>query len=111
MERLLVDIGSEIEVEGERVTLNTKKIVSPEAPYELVKTMRASSLCWGLWLARAGRRACRCRADARSARVRLNFHLAGLEHLGAQISQEHGYIEAVAPNGLKVRRWCSTGSQ
>ena len=31
----------------------------------------------------------------------INFHLAGLEHLGAKISQEHGYIEAVAPDGLK----------
>ncbi len=31
----------------------------------------------------------------------INFHLAGLEHLGARISQEHGYVEAVAPNGLK----------
>ena len=31
----------------------------------------------------------------------IDFHLAGLKHLGAQINQEHGYIEAVAPNGLK----------
>src|SRR5579871_1670239 len=57
MERLLVDIGSEIEAgeNSERVVLNTKKIVSPEAPYELVKTMRASSLVLGPLVARAGR--------------------------------------------------------
>ena len=47
MERLLQDIGSEINVEEERVTLETPRIVSPEAPYELVKTMRASSLVLG----------------------------------------------------------------
>ena len=101
MERLLVDIGSEIEVDGERVTLNTKKIVSPEAPYELVKTMRASSLVLGPLVARAGRARVSMPGGCAIGARPINFHLAGLEHLGAQISQEHGYIEAVAPNGLK----------
>src|SRR3954471_7562359 len=55
MERLLVDIGSEISDDEERVTIRTPKIVSPEAPYELVKTMRASSLVLGPLVARAGR--------------------------------------------------------
>ena len=55
MERLLVDIGSDTSVDGETVTLKTPKIVSPEAPYELVKTMRASSLVLGPLVARAGR--------------------------------------------------------
>ena len=47
MQRLLVDIGTELEVTGETVSMETPKIVSPEAPYELVKTMRASSLVLG----------------------------------------------------------------
>jgi UDP-N-acetylglucosamine 1-carboxyvinyltransferase len=101
MERLLVDIGSEIEVDGERVTLNTKKIVSPEAPYELVKTMRASSLVLGPLVARAGRARVSMPGGCAIGARPINFHLAGLEHLGAKISQEHGYIEAVAPDGLK----------
>jgi UDP-N-acetylglucosamine 1-carboxyvinyltransferase len=101
MERLLVDIGSEIEVDGERVTLNTKKIVSPEAPYELVKTMRASSLVLGPLVARAGRARVSMPGGCAIGARPINFHLSGLEHLGAKISQEHGYIEAVAPNGLK----------
>jgi len=101
MERLLVDIGSEIEVEGERVTLNTKKIVSPEAPYELVKTMRASSLVLGPLVARAGRARVSLPGGCAIGARPINFHLAGLEHLGARISQEHGYVEAVAPEGLK----------
>src|ERR1700733_10151030 len=101
MERLLVDIGSEIDVDGERVTLNTKKIVSPEAPYELVKTMRASSLVLGPLVARAGRGGVSMPGGCAIGARPINFHLAGLEHLGAKISQEHGYIEAVAPDGLK----------
>jgi UDP-N-acetylglucosamine 1-carboxyvinyltransferase len=101
MERLLVDIGSEIEVEGERVTLNTKKIVSPEAPYELVKTMRASSLVLGPLVARAGRARVSFPGGCAIGARPINFHLAGLEHLGARISQEHGYVEAIAPEGLK----------
>ena len=103
MERLLVDIGSEIESgdDSERVTLNTKKIVSPEAPYELVKTMRASSLVLGPLVARAGRARVSLPGGCAIGARPINFHLAGLEHLGAKISQEHGYIEAEASNGLK----------
>ncbi len=101
MERLLVDIGSEIEVDEERVTLNTRKIVSPEAPYELVKTMRASSLVLGPLVARAGRARVSLPGGCAIGARPINFHLSGLEHLGARIAQEHGYIEAVAPDGLK----------
>jgi UDP-N-acetylglucosamine 1-carboxyvinyltransferase len=101
MERLLVDIGSEVEVDEERVTLNTRKIVSPEAPYELVKTMRASSLVLGPLVARAGRARVSLPGGCAIGARPINFHLAGLEHLGAKISQEHGYIEAAAPDGLK----------
>ena len=104
MERLLVDIGSDISVDdanSERVVLNTKKIVSPEAPYELVKTMRASSLVLGPLVARAGRARVSLPGGCAIGARPINFHLAGLEHLGATIAQEHVYIEAVAPHGLK----------
>src|SRR5258707_9025434 len=47
MERLLVDIGATVDVGGETVRLRAERIVCPEAPYELVKTMRASSLVLG----------------------------------------------------------------
>jgi UDP-N-acetylglucosamine 1-carboxyvinyltransferase len=101
MERLLVDIGSEISDDEERVTIRTPKIVSPEAPYELVKTMRASSLVLGPLVARAGRARVSMPGGCAIGARPINFHLAGLERLGARISQEHGYIEAVAPDGLK----------
>jgi len=54
MQRLLVDIGTQAEVDGETVRLETRNVVCPEAPYELVKTMRASSLVLGPLVARAG---------------------------------------------------------
>src|SRR5215470_3894588 len=55
MERLLVDIGTAVEIDGKTVHLRTPHIVCPEAPYELVKTMRASSLVLGPLVARCGR--------------------------------------------------------
>src|SRR5438270_13764444 len=54
MERLLVDIGAQIEYETDCVVIRTPEILSPEAPYELVKTMRASSLVLGPLVARTG---------------------------------------------------------
>jgi UDP-N-acetylglucosamine 1-carboxyvinyltransferase len=101
MERLLVNIGSSVSIEEETVTIETPKIVSPEAPYELVKTMRASSLVLGPLVARAGRARVSLPGGCGIGARPINFHLSGLEHLGAKISQEFGYIEAVAEDGLK----------
>jgi UDP-N-acetylglucosamine 1-carboxyvinyltransferase len=101
MERLLVNIGSEMSVDEETVNIQTKSIVSPEAPYELVKTMRASSLVLGPLVARAGRARVSMPGGCAIGARPIDFHLAGLQHLGATISQEYGYIEAVAPDGLK----------
>ncbi len=101
MQRLLVDIGSKIEVKGDTVCLDTPKIVSPEAPYELVKTMRASSLVLGPLVARAGRARVSMPGGCAIGARPIDFHLNGLEQLGATINQEHGYIEAEAADGLK----------
>jgi UDP-N-acetylglucosamine 1-carboxyvinyltransferase len=100
MQRLLVDIGTELEVTGETVSMETRKIVSPEAPYELVKTMRASSLVLGPLVARAGRARVSLPGGCGIGARPINLHLMALEALGAKITQEHGYIEAVAPDGL-----------
>ncbi len=101
MERLLEDIGSQVTVDGEDVTLRTENIVSPEAPYELVKTMRASSLVLGPLVARAGRARVSMPGGCAIGARPINLHLSALEQLGAVITQEYGYIEANAPNGLK----------
>ena len=99
MERLLEDIGANVQADGERVTIEARKIVSPEAPYELVKTMRASSLVLGPLVGRAGRARVSLPGGCAIGARPINMHLAGLERLGAQISQEHGYVEATAPDG------------
>lgn len=101
MEGLLKNLGAEIEAEGERRTIVTREIPTPEAPYELVKTMRASSLVLGPLVARTGRARVSVPGGCAIGARPINLHLAGLEKLGATVRQEAGYIEAVAPLGLK----------
>jgi UDP-N-acetylglucosamine 1-carboxyvinyltransferase len=101
MERLLVDIGAKVEVDGETVTLRTPQIVCAEAPYELVKTMRASSLALGPLVARCGRARVSLPGGCAIGARPINLHIFGLEQLGARINQTHGYIEAEAPDGLR----------
>jgi len=98
MERLLVDIGTVVDTQGETTRLSTTSIVSPEAPYELVKTMRASSLVLGPLVARCGRARVSLPGGCAIGARPINLHLAGLEHLGARINQSHGYVEAEAPD-------------
>jgi UDP-N-acetylglucosamine 1-carboxyvinyltransferase len=101
MQRLLVDVGAKVDVEDGAVRLEAAKIVSPEAPYELVKTMRASSLVLGPLVARAGRARVSLPGGCAIGARPINLHIFGLEQLGARIEQSHGYIEAVAPDGLR----------
>jgi UDP-N-acetylglucosamine 1-carboxyvinyltransferase len=101
MQRLLVDIGSSVEVDGETVRLHTRNIVSPEAPYELVKTMRASSLVLGPLVARCGRARVSLPGGCAIGARPINLHIFGLEQLGARINQAHGYVEAEAADGLR----------
>jgi UDP-N-acetylglucosamine 1-carboxyvinyltransferase len=99
MERLLVDIGSTVAIEDDTVRLHTPRIVCPEAPYELVKTMRASSLVLGPLVARCGRARVSLPGGCGIGVRPINLHIFGLEQLGATIEQSHGYIEAVAAEG------------
>ena len=101
MERLLVDIGSTVDVLDGAVKLTTPKIVCPEAPYELVKTMRASSLVLGPLVARSKRARVSLPGGCAIGGRPINLHIFGLEQLGARINQSHGYIEAEAPEGLR----------
>jgi UDP-N-acetylglucosamine 1-carboxyvinyltransferase len=101
MQRLLVDFGSKVTVSGDAVELHTPEIVCPEAPYELVKTMRASSLVLGPLAARCGRARVSLPGGCAIGARPINLHIAGLERLGARINQAHGYVEAEAPDGLR----------
>jgi UDP-N-acetylglucosamine 1-carboxyvinyltransferase len=101
MMRLLVDIGADVQVDGETVRLETRRVANPEAPYELVKTMRASSLVLGPLVARSGRARVSLPGGCAIGARPINLHIFGLEQLGARIHQTHGYIEAEAPEGLR----------
>jgi len=101
MQRLLVDIGAKIDADGKTIRLHTPRVVCPEAPYELVKTMRASSLVLGPLVARTGRARVSLPGGCAIGARPINLHIFGLEQLGARISQAHGYIEAEAPEGLR----------
>jgi UDP-N-acetylglucosamine 1-carboxyvinyltransferase len=101
MERLLESLGARVQREGEKRTVVASEIDNPEAPYELVKTMRASSLVLGPLVARARRARVSVPGGCAIGARPINLHLAGLEKLGAEVRQESGYIEAVAPQGLR----------
>ena len=100
MSQLLAQHGIEVSPEGRSLTLGGR-ITSTEAPYDIVRKMRASILVLGPLLARC-----------REARVSLpggcaigtrpvDLHLKGLEAMGAKIELENGYVHATAPTGLK----------
>jgi UDP-N-acetylglucosamine 1-carboxyvinyltransferase len=100
MERLLKHAGAKVVRRNGQVTVEAAAIERPEAPYDLVKTMRASSLVLGPLLARCGRARVSMPGGCAIGARPINLHVAGLERLGAQVRQEHGYIEATAPDGL-----------
>jgi UDP-N-acetylglucosamine 1-carboxyvinyltransferase len=98
---LIRHIGAEVQQEGGRVRVRAGQIKEPEAPYELVKTMRASSLVLGPLVGRCGHARVSLPGGCAIGARPINLHVAGLERLGAEVRQEHGYIQAEAPNGLQ----------
>jgi UDP-N-acetylglucosamine 1-carboxyvinyltransferase len=102
MRRLLEHTGAEVtDLGGGTVRVHASEIRNPEAPYDVVKTMRASSLVLGPLAARTGRARVSLPGGCAIGARPIDLHVAGLEHLGAGIEQSHGYIEAVASGGLK----------
>src|SRR5262249_58169952 len=97
---LLVSMGAEVELgygrAHHRTTLCCKNLTNPEASYELVKTMRASTLVLGPLVARIGRGRVSLPGGCAIGARPIDLHLKGLEELFAKITQEHGYIEATA---------------
>jgi UDP-N-acetylglucosamine 1-carboxyvinyltransferase len=98
--RLLAAMGAEVELgygrAQHRTTLNCRNLANPEASYDLVKTMRASTLVLGPLVARTGHAHVSLPGGCAIGARPIDLHLKGLEKLGADITQEHGYIEARA---------------
>ena len=84
------------EAEPETVALDASRVTSPEAPYELVKTMRASILALGPLLARFGEATVSLPGGCAIGSRPVDQHIKGLQAMGAQITVEHGYILAKA---------------
>src|SRR5580765_6080168 len=93
--RLLRELGAAVEFDGDHaVRLRADKILSHEAPYDLVKTMRASVLVLGPLLARTGRARVSLPGGCAIGERPINLHLEGLSRLGAEVDLVHGYITA-----------------
>ena len=81
------------------ITLDAGQVHTPEAPYELVKTMRASILVLGPLLARFGKARVSLPGGCAIGSRPVDQHIKGLQAMGAQITVAHGYIEASTPLG------------
>ncbi len=100
MQNLLTYTGAKLQVDGDAVRVEAADLGKPEAPYDVVKTMRASSLVLGPLVARTGRARVSMPGGCAIGARPINLHVQALEHLGARIEQSHGYVEAQAPDGL-----------
>jgi UDP-N-acetylglucosamine 1-carboxyvinyltransferase len=94
--KVLTSLGARVEGNGNVVRIDTTDIVSHEATYELVKTMRASVLVLGPLLARFGEARVSLPGGCAIGARPINLHLKGLAALGAEINLTHGYVEAKA---------------
>lgn len=96
-------LGLAVECSPEKnvLDIDSTEITSYEAPYELVRTMRASFLVMGPLLARISKARISMPGGCAIGARPIDIHLKGFEALGVKIEQGHGYIEASAPEGLK----------
>ncbi len=94
--KVLESLGATIEGNGNVVRIDTSGLNRHEATYDLVKTMRASVLVLGPLLARFGKARVSLPGGCAIGARPINLHLKGLEALGAEITLEHGYVEAKA---------------
>ena len=98
--KLLVSMGAEVELgygrAQHRSTISCRVLSDPTAKYEIVKTMRASSLVLGPLVARCGLARVAQPGGCAIGDRPIDLHLKGLEAMGATILQEHGYLEARA---------------
>jgi len=100
MGRLLGHMGCAFErVDKHAIAVRVPAAALPEAPYELVKTMRASVVVLGPLLARLGRARVSLPGGCAIGARPIDQHLKGLAALGADIELEHGYVEATARGG------------
>ena len=96
MAKLLGQMGVAVERREGEATLHAAEIRDPTAPYELVRTMRASVLVLGPLLARCGRAKVSLPGGCAIGQRPVDQHIKGLQAMGATVSVEHGYMHATA---------------
>ena len=96
--------GVPVTKETDSLFIDSTTITTCEAPYELVRKMRASFLVMGPLLARLGRAKISLPGGCAIGTRPIDLHLKGFEALGAEIELGHGYVEARAPQGLTGAR-------
>jgi UDP-N-acetylglucosamine 1-carboxyvinyltransferase len=97
---LLEHLGARIETDGDKVQIDTRGANNHEAPYDLVRKMRASVLVLGPMVARLKKAKVSLPGGCAIGARPIDLHLRGLELLGAKINLEHGDVEATT-DGLK----------
>ncbi|GBC64006.1 UDP-N-acetylglucosamine 1-carboxyvinyltransferas e [Desulfonema ishimotonii] len=93
---LLAHLCADVESDGNTVRINASRLCETEAPYDLVRKMRASILVLGPLLARLGKARVSLPGGCAIGARPINLHLKGLARLGASIELKHGYVEARA---------------
>jgi len=96
MLKLLEQMGVKVSRDGQRVTLDAADLHNPVAPYELVKTMRASILVLGPLAARCGEARVSLPGGCAIGARPVDQHIKGLQAMGAEVAVEHGYVHARA---------------
>jgi UDP-N-acetylglucosamine 1-carboxyvinyltransferase len=99
--RLMANLGVKSERTGDVLVLDTTDILHTEAPYELVKTMRASVLVLGPLLARFGKAKVSLPGGCAIGARPINFHIMGLERLGVTCKLEGGYVDAAIEGPMR----------
>ena len=94
MAKLLEMVGAEVKIKGNSFSINTKKCNTPFAPYELVKTMRASFYVLGPFMARFNKAQVSLPGGCAWGPRPVDFHIKALEKMGAKINLKGGYIKA-----------------
>ncbi|MDY0191560.1 MAG: UDP-N-acetylglucosamine 1-carboxyvinyltransferase [Desulfuromonas sp.] len=92
--QLLETLGAKTSLQGNQASVNANHVASVEAPYDLVKTMRASVLVLGPLLARFGKARVSLPGGCAIGARPIDLHLKGLAAMGAEITLDHGYVEA-----------------
>jgi len=98
MRKLLEQMGVKAEVQGNELALHGGQVDKLEAPYDMVKTMRASVLVLGPLVARFGEARVSLPGGCAIGTRPVDLHIKGLQAMGAEIHIEHGYIHAQVPD-------------